>query len=181
MATGLSWWQEVLRTHRNPVTESSHWDSLTFQESQFDLESMPVSGTDALLTALWIYLHLILDIPGLNLQGASETTVKLLKGENILTGPKMVYSIFVEPLESLLFLYDRLKFSKGSFSIHCSRKGNKHVHIKEELPTQWNLIQITKMELRQAKTAKDSQEDLGPSHVAQDKRHESTILKKITS
>lgn len=88
------------------------------------------------------------------------------------------FSIFVGPLESLLFLYDRLIFSKVSFSIHCSRKGNKHIHIKEEVSPLSGILFRWEMELRQTKTAEASQEDLGPSHVAQDKRHENSILKK---
>lgn len=45
------------------------------------------------------------------LQGALETITELLKGENILTGPQIGYSIFRESLESWLSLHFRVVFS----------------------------------------------------------------------
>ena len=49
------------------------------------------------------------------LQGALETITELLKGENILTGPQIGYSIFRESLESWLSLHFRIVFSKYNF------------------------------------------------------------------
>lgn len=85
------------------------------------------------------FVHIKLQCLRAQVIGASAQIVELLKGENILTGPKMVYSIFIEPLESLLFLQNRVIFSKPSFLIQYSRKGslgfcsvqNKNIHVKE--------------------------------------------------